>query len=274
LHKAQPLVSIITPLFNAAKWMEDFFQTVDAQTLTNFEVILVDDASPKEDFEIVRRMVEGRSNTFLYRLTENGGPAKARNLGIGKARGRFIAFLDADDLWLPEKLQRQTDFMQRDKVGFSFHDYRHMSPDGSMVGDRIAGPNKLDFRTHHVRRGTGGCLSVMIDRLIVTDFHFPDVDRALPEDYLAWLKIIKSGHVGVRLAEDLGRYRVSSQSRSGNKLSQALSVWRIYRHVEQLPFLTSALWWSQYSINSVVMYRGARPYVSISDPSISKKNAI
>jgi teichuronic acid biosynthesis glycosyltransferase TuaG len=258
-----PLVSIITPLYCASKWLDDLFQTVDAQTLKSFELILVDDASPVEDYRIVEERVKSRTNTSLYRLAENAGPAKARNLGLDKAKGRFIAFLDADDLWQPQKLAEQTQFMLSNKTGFCFHDYRHMSPDGKLVGERICGPEILDFRTHHIRRGTGGCLSVMLDTTIVQGFRFPDIARHLPEDYLAWLEVIKCGHNGVRLAMDLGRYRVSANSRSGNKLAQAQSVWRIYRNVERLPLLTTALWWTQYSVNSVLMYRGARPCMPI-----------
>jgi teichuronic acid biosynthesis glycosyltransferase TuaG len=264
-----PLVSIITPLYCASKWLDDLFRTVDAQTLKSFELILVDDASPMEDFRIVEKRVQSRSDTYLYRLAENAGPAKARNLGLDKAKGRFIAFLDADDLWLPQKLAEQTQFMMDRKIGFTFHDYRHMSPDGKLVGERICGPETLDFRTHHIRRGTGGCLSVMLDKNVVQGFRFPDIARHLPEDYLAWLEVIKSGHNGVRLAMDLGRYRVSAQSRSGNKLAQAQSVWRIYRNVERLPLLTTALWWTQYSINSVLMYRGARPYIPIDSVTVA-----
>jgi teichuronic acid biosynthesis glycosyltransferase TuaG len=258
-----PLVSIITPLYKASRWLDELFSTVDSQSLQKWELIMIDDASPFEDYELVKTRVANRANTYLYRLPENAGPGRARNLGLEKARGRFIAFLDADDLWVPEKLQAQTEFMIKNNIGFSFHDYRHMSPDGKLVGARISGPDKLDFRTHHVRRGTGGCLSVMIDTEKVLDFKFPDVARHLPEDYLAWLEILKTGHVGIRLPKDLGRYRVSAQSRSGNKLAQAKSVWRIYRHIERLPFLTSALWWTQYSMNSVLMYRGARPNLPI-----------
>jgi teichuronic acid biosynthesis glycosyltransferase TuaG len=258
-----PLVSIITPLYKASKWLDELFNTVDSQLLKNCELIMIDDASPIEDYEVVQARVAQRVNTHLYRLSENAGPGRARNLGLEKARGRFIAFLDADDLWVPEKLQAQTAFMLENDIGFCFHDYRHMSPDGKFVGSRICGPDKLDFRTHHIRRGTGGCLSVMLDTHKIRGFKFPDVARHLPEDYLAWLEILKTGEVGIRLAKDLGRYRVSAQSRSGNKLAQAKSVWRIYRNIEHLPFLTSAFWWTQYSINSVRMYRGAKPYIPI-----------
>jgi teichuronic acid biosynthesis glycosyltransferase TuaG len=263
LLDSKPLVSIITPLYCASKWLDGLFETVDSQTMQSFELILVDDASPYEDYAKVLARVASRRNTRLYRLPANAGPGRVRNVGLEQARGRFVAFLDADDLWAPEKLKAQIDFMLTTDVAFSYHDYRHMSSDGKLVGERICGPDKLDFRTHHVRRGTGGCLSVMIDTQLIAGFRFPDVERHLPEDYLAWLEIIKAGHVGVRLAKDLGRYRVSSESRSGNKLAQAKSVWRIYRYVERLPFLTSALWWSQYAVNSVTMYRGARPYLPI-----------
>jgi teichuronic acid biosynthesis glycosyltransferase TuaG len=270
LSDLQPLVSIITPLYKASKWLDDLFETVDSQTIQNCELIMVDDASPIDDYSVVLDRVSRRANTYLYRLSENAGPGRARNLGLEKAKGRFIAFLDADDLWMPNKLQTQTDFMMENQVPFSFHDYRHMSPDGKLVGELICGPDKLDFKTHHVRRGTGGCLSVMLDTHSFKDFRFPDVARHLPEDYLAWLEIIKSGHVGVRLPQDLGRYRVSASSRSGNKLAQARSIWRIYRNVERLPLLTCASWWFQYSINSVLMYRGAKPYMPIENTNTTQ----
>ena len=125
----------------------------------------------------------------------NGGPAAARNMAIDAAKGRFLAFLDADDIWLANKLETQLSWTRLQGYAFTYHDYRHMSHDGARVGPVVSGPDVLTLETLHTRRGTGGCLAVMVDREQLPAFRFPDLQRSLPEDFLAWLSIIKAGHL-------------------------------------------------------------------------------
>ncbi len=254
-----PLISIITPVFNSAKWLPETLATVRNQTVGDWEHIFVDDGSSDDSIELIQQAAENDPRIRLLKMPENGGPAKARNKGIEAARGRYIAFLDADDLWLPEKLERCTVFMRETGYVFIYHDYRHMSADGKRTGAIVRGPDKLTLRKLHTRRGTGGCLSVVIDHERVPEFHFPNSERSFPEDFLAWLRLLRNGHEGHRLPFDLGRYRISEASRSSNKFACATAVWRLYRYEEGLTFAKSVCWWTQYAWNAFWMHRRARP---------------
>ncbi|MDE3187025.1 MAG: glycosyltransferase family 2 protein [Acidobacteriota bacterium] len=255
-----PLVSIITPIYNAAVWLPETLATVRAQTLTDWEHILVDDGSSDDSVAIVEAEAAIDPRIRLLHTPRNGGPSAARNMALDAALGRFIAFLDADDLWLPEKLSRCVEWMTSRGYGFIYHDYRQMSQDGSRVGALITGPEELNLRTLHTRRGTGGCLSVVIDREKISDFSFRvDDSRYLHEDFCAWLSLVRNGHLGHRLAADLGRYRLSATSRSANKLVGAIKVWKIYRELSPLPWTVAASWWMQYAWSSFWQQRYARP---------------
>jgi len=254
-----PLVSIITPVYNALRWLPETLAAVHAQTFVNWEHVLVDDGSTDGSLELLETMARRDSRLRVLRATQNGGPSAARNLAIKAARGRFVAFLDADDLWLPEKLSRSIDWMCSHNYAFVYHDYRHMSQDGTCVGALITGPEELDLRALHIRRGTGGCLSVVVDRAKIPDLCFPTNFHLLHEDFCTWLSIIRQGHNGHRLPADLGRYRLSAHSRSANKFAGVLNTWKIYRQISKLPWLRAASWWLQYVWNCFWMYRSARP---------------
>ncbi|HUN86802.1 MAG TPA: glycosyltransferase family 2 protein [Terracidiphilus sp.] len=253
-----PLVSIITPVYNAARWLPETLASVRGQTFANWEQILVDDGSTDDSAALVEAATRTDSRFRLMRMLNNGGPSAARNLAIDAARGRFIAFLDADDLWLPKKLALSVEWMKAHDYAFIYHDYRHMSNDGTRVGALIIPPEVLNLQTLHTRRGHG-CLSVVIDRTKVSAFHFPANYNYLNEDFCAWLSIVQQGHIGHRLPADLGRYRLSAASRSANKLAASIDTWKIYRKISRLPLLRAASWWTQYAWNSFWLHRYARP---------------
>jgi hypothetical protein len=143
---------------------------------------------------------------------------------------------------------------------FIYHDYRHISHEGSRIGALVTGPEELDMRSLHTRRGTGGCLTVVIDRQLIPEFQFPWLKPPYrAEDFCLWLSIIQQGHTGHRLPFDLGRYRLSPKSRSANKLGGALNAWRIYRNFSRLSLGRAASWWLQYAWNDFWLYRYARP---------------
>jgi glycosyltransferase involved in cell wall biosynthesis len=253
-----PLVSIITPVYNAARWLPENLATVRAQTLTDWEHILVDDGSTDDSAAIVAAAAAKDQRVRPVRAPWNAGPSVARNLGLQTARGRFIAFLDADDLWLPEKLALSIEWMTRHNYSFIYHDYRHISHDGLKVGKLVHGPDELTLRTLHTRRGTG-CLTVVIDRALIEEFRFPAIAPYRAEDFCLWNDLIRRGHTGHRMPLDLARYRLLPESRSANKFSGALNAWRLYRRFSRLPLMQAAFWWVQYALNASWIHRYARP---------------
>lgn len=254
-----PLVSIITPVYNAARWLPGTLATVRAQTLTDWEQIFVDDCSTDESLGILQAAAAQDPRFRVLRAPQNRGPSAARNQALEAARGRYIAFLDADDLWLPGKLAGCVEWMRAHGYGFIYHDYRHITADGAHVGSLITGPEELNLRTLHTRRGHGGCMSMVIDRQIVPGFGFPRCYRYTHEDFCAWLSIIEQGQTGHRFPADLGRYRLSAKSRSSNKLRAVTDTWRIYRTISNLSWPRAAYWWTSYIWNAFWLYRHARP---------------
>jgi glycosyltransferase involved in cell wall biosynthesis len=257
-----PLVSIITPVYNAARWLPETLACVQAQTFADWEHILIDDGSTDDSLGIIETASSLDARVRAVRSPGRSGPSRARNQGMDVARGRFIAFLDADDLWHTEKLARSVEWMTRHGYCFIYHDYRHMSADGSRVGALISGPDELNLYTLHTRRGTGGCLSVVIDRQQIPWVRFPLNLTVVHEDFCCWLSIIQAGKIGHRLPADLGRYRLSANSRSANRLKGIVESWKMYRRYSKLPLLRAAVWWTQYVCNSVLTYGRARPQLT------------
>lgn len=253
------LVSIITPVFNAEKWLPGLFATVQAQSIRDWEHILIDDCSVDDSLNIMRSYAASDSRIRVIASDQNGGPAKARNIGIRESRGRFLTFLDADDEWISTKLEEQIGWMQQNQVGMSYHDYRHMSEQGDLVGEVVSGPDSLDWPTLHKRRGVG-CLTMVFDRR-----HCPlpvfseDMGKLIAEDFLAWADILAKGVVARRLPLDLARYRIMASSRSGRKWDAVKSVWSIYRNIEKIPPALAMWYWASYVIDAYRIHKRAKP---------------
>ncbi|MGA2834478.1 MAG: glycosyltransferase family 2 protein [Terracidiphilus sp.] len=242
-----PLVSVITPVYNAARWLPATLASVRAQTLTDWEHILVDDGSTDRSLDILETAAREDARFRVLRMERNSGPAVARNFALNAAQGRFIAILDADDLWAPEKLFRCVEFMTARNYGFVYHDSWEISESGERIGRLITGPEELNMRTLHVRRGIRTC-AVTIDLNQIPDFYFPDNHH---EDFCAWLNLIQLGYIGHRLPGGLCSYRVSGHSRNSSKLRSALQSWDIYRHVSGLSLARAANWWTHYVLISL-----------------------
>jgi teichuronic acid biosynthesis glycosyltransferase TuaG len=254
-----PLVSVITPVYNAAQWLPEMIVSVQEQTLIDWELFLVDDGSTDSSASIAKNAAIKDSRIKVLQMPYNCGPAAARNTALNIAQGRFIAFLDADDLWLPEKLTRCIEFMNIYKYGFIYHGYRYMAANKSCVGKLIFGPQELNFRTLHTCRGIP-IHSVVIDRKLIINFKIPQgYFEYMHEDFIMWLDVIRSGYVGHLFPLDLCRYRIVPKSLGAKKINAARKVWKIYREISRLSFITSVIWWSKYAWNSFWLHRNSLP---------------
>ena len=242
-----PVVSIITPAFNASHTIAQAIESVQAQTFQQWEMLIVDDLSTDDTCAIVETYVERDSRIRLLRQRINAGPASARNFGLKLATCRYVAFLDSDDYWLPEKLSRQLDFMMVNKVARSYTLYRRFKDDIEHAGPLINLPPFFSYEGLLKNSGVASCLTSIIDRELVGLIEFPLIRH---EDYGLWLKLLKRGLVAYGLMEDLARYRVSNSSVSGNKLKSALWVWNIYRDIEKLSLPHAAWCFGNYAWNA------------------------
>jgi len=243
-------VSVVTPAYNAAQFLPRCVETVVRQGV-ECEHIVVDDCSTDDTAEVLERLRQTNPQLVILRAPRNAGPMEARNLAIRHARGRFLAFLDADDAWLPLKLCTQMAFMESRGAALSFTDYRFMSEDGRLVGRRLRGPTQIGWHLHHMTRYLG-CLTVMVDRLSCPGFQFPVLPREFKaEDFLAWAHVIREHGSAHRCPEDLARYSVVEGSRSRDGTGAARTVWALYREVERIPLLQAAAYFSCYAAFAV-----------------------
>lgn len=242
-----PLVSIITPARNAARTIVETIDSVTAQSWQAWEMLVIDDASSDETRAIVAHQANQEPRIHLLPLARQGGAAQARNAGLAAARGRFVAFLDADDLWMPGKLTRQLDFMQSGGYALSCTAFRRIPSEGGQPGRLIQVPDRLTYEGL-LKNTAIASVTAMVDRDQTGAISFPEVNH---EDYALWLSLLKRGLAAGGLNEDLARYRFARDSLSGNKLRSALWVWQVYREVEQLGLLKSSWCLANYGLNAL-----------------------
>ncbi len=240
------LVSVVMPAHNSQGTLSESVQSVLAQTYSHWELIIVDDASRDETPELARQLASGDQRIRVLPLDQNVGVAEARNHGISAARGQYLAFLDSDDLWLPDKLRIQVDFMRSNGAAFSFAQYRRIGRDG-VLSNPVKVPRSVDYEGL-LRGNSIGCLTVAIDRHQVTEVSMPKIKH---EDYVTWLKILRRGHIAYGIPQDLARYRVTSCSVSSDKRRAAGWTWNIYRRVEGLSLLKSAWCFMHYTARAI-----------------------
>jgi len=241
------LVSIITPSYNASKFIEECIRSVLDQSYTNWELIIVDDCSSDNSCEMIRKYNDKRIQ--LFELDSNVGAAEARNVAIRKAKGKYIAFLDSDDLWESQKLEKQISFMQTEDIAFSFSTYQPMSEDGSKLYLIIHAPKIVTYYSY-LKNTIIGCLTVVIDREKTGYFEMPNIRSS--HDMALWLLIMRRGFDAYGLDENLARYRIVSTSNTASKWRAAKDVWKVYREIEKLSFFYSSWCFLNYAFNAFV----------------------
>lgn len=234
-----PAVSVIIPAYNAARYLKNAVASVLFQTFKDWELLIVDDGSTDDTQAVVNSFTDPR---IKYIRQENAGVASARNVGLGQAAGRYIAFLDADDIWIRNKLELQMAFMRSKNAAFTFTAYCTWE---DKVADSLhLVPAVVTYRDMLSTRPIK-CSTVIIDKQQVV----PTMPDTFHEDLACWLKILKGGFVAHGLNEELCRYRVWPSQKSANKLHSAGKVWELYKHELGL----SAPWYFvRYACNAVV----------------------
>lgn len=232
-----PETSIITPVFNANLHLEESLNSVLTQRYSDWEHILIDDGSQDDSVATIERYAALDSRVTLIRLEKNSGAAVARNAGIEVAKGRFIAFLDSDDLWLPEKLSAQVAFMESTGVALSYTGYEVMKENGERTGEVSTAAASLSYRDM-LRYNKIGCLTAMYDTRQLGKVYMPELRKR--QDYALWLKILRQTGTARGLDQVLALYRQRSGSISRNKLDLLRYHWRLFRDFEELSVARSA----------------------------------
>lgn len=241
------LVSIITPSYNSSRFIEDCIKSVISQTYLQWEMLIIDDKSQDDSQDKIIGFAKKDSRIKYFFLEENVGAAEARNIAIRKAEGRYIAFLDSDDLWIPEKLEKQIAFMQDKDIAFSFSTYDMISEDGSVL-NTVQSVDKMSYDSY-LKNTIIGCLTVIIDKEKTGSFEMPDLRSS--HDMALWLLIMKRGFYAYGLDDNLAKYRVSSFSNTSNKFKAAKEVWVLYRDIEKLNFIYSTICFISYAFHAI-----------------------
>lgn len=259
--KVRGLVSIIVPVYRAQAYIAETIKMVFAQSYKKWELLLVDDCSDDGSADAARKALLGydgsaADNAFenvgsieTYQCTgeqrvllicknKNEGAANARNTGLSCARGQYIAFLDADDVWLPEKLEKQLAFMAKREAGFVFSAYEFGDETAGPTGKVVHVPDTLTYR-EALSRTVIFTTTVVLDRDAVPDelIRMPQVES---EDTATWWQILRAGYAACGLDEVLAIYRRPPKSLSSNKLKAVKRIWNLYRRQERLSVLSSA----------------------------------
>lgn len=240
------LVSIITPVYNSEKYIEECIKSVINQSYKNIEMIIIDDGSTDNSKNIIEKYTESFPFIKYIKCNKNNGVWAARNIGIEKAKGRFISFLDADDLYKKNKIENQINFMLNNNYSFTYTAYDLINENSTSLNKVINAKEYEDY--NRLLKGNDiGCLTVMIDRLkIETPIKFENNHH---EDFVLWLKILKNNVVAYGLDEILSSYRKSNSSVSHNKIKAAIWTWNIYTNVEKLPLNKALYYFLKYTIN-------------------------
>lgn len=238
-----PTISVITPVYNAEHFIEDCVLSVLAQTYTDLEYLLIDDCSHDRSREILLALQDIDSRIKPIFLENNLGPAGARNSGISAAKGQYIAFLDSDDLWLPNKLECQIEVLEKENASVVFSSYIKISETGSDMLKQVNVPSKVTYAML-MKSNYIGCSTAIYDTKKTGKVYMPDV--RFRQDYGLWLKILKKGHVAIGIQQPLVKYRVRESSVSSNKFRSAIYHWRVLRESTGVSVLKGAylfLWY-------------------------------
>lgn len=244
-------VSIITPAHNSALYIEEAIESVLSQTYQNWEMLIVDDCSSDNTVEIVASYCEKDSRIKMIKHMENKGVAGARNTALKVATGKYIAFLDSDDMWLPQKLENQIEFMEEKKCVLSYTAYQKYYSNTKTRGSIVRVPAKMTYNSIFYNTAIA-CLTVMVNRELSGYFEMPLLNHT--EDQCTWQIVLRESKYALGLNENLALYRISSTSLTANKWNALKKQWNTYRNYHNLSVLQSGIYFIGYALNAVVKH--------------------
>ena len=245
------LVSVIMPIYNAEKYLVETLNSVFNQSYQNIEIILVDDCSTDRSAAIVSEMKTTHPEIVYYRQEKNMGAGAARNKALELAKGRYVAFLDSDDIWIFNKIQKQLGLMKEKKAVFSYTAIEMVDENNNIIKSKRNIKEICDYKylLHNTIIATS---SVVIDRTTSGDFRMPL--RRGGQDYATWLMLLRDGAVAHGINEALVKYRVASGSLSSNKFKSIKQVWEIQTHDEHINKISAIFHVISFCFNAFKKY--------------------
>ena len=232
MDTTQPIVSVIMPVYKAGEFVEEAIRSVLAQTVTDLELLVIDDCSPDDSYEIVQALAREDSRIRPLRNERNMGVARTRNRGLELSRGKYVAFLDSDDAWYPNKLEAQIALLEQTGAGVCYCAYRIVGTDGNPVKPDYLVSDRVDYESL-LKENCILCSAMMVPGEIARRIRFNT--EFFHEDYVLALDILREGHRAVGCTELLMAWRYMDDTRSFDKRKAAANRWRIYRDYLKLP---------------------------------------
>lgn len=244
-------VSVITPVYNVERYIDKTLESVFAQTYKDIEIVLVDDCSKDKSAQIIAKYKETHPEIVNFLQPKNMGAGAARNKALELASGQYVAFLDSDDLWLPEKTEKQIKLMKEKNSPFSYAAIEMMDEEGNTIKGKRNLRETCDYKylLHNTIIATS---SVIVDRSVLGDFRMPL--RRGGQDYATWLSLLRGGAVACGINETLVRYRVGSNSLSSNKFKSIKQVWEIQTQDEKINKVSAAFHVFCFCVNAAKKY--------------------
>lgn len=245
------LVSIIVPVYNGEKFIRETMDSVLAQTYSDWELLLIEDGSSDGSADVIEKYVAEKAETRirLIRQPSNQGAARSRNRGLLEASGRYIAYLDADDLWAPEKLEHELKFMEEKGAAFVFTGYEFADEHGVGLGKVVRVPETLAYR-QALSNTTIFTTTVMFDTSKISK-ELLEMPVIKSEDTALWWKVLRAGYTAYGLDENLVKYRRAGRSLSSNKLEAIRRIWYLYRKAEGMSVAASAWHFCFWALRAV-----------------------
>ena len=244
------LISIITPVYNVESYIEETIKSVLDQTYEKWELLLIDDCSKDNSLNICEEYSKKDKRIKVFKQKINMGVANTRNRGIDEAKGDFICFLDADDIWDKEKLEKQLKFMKEENCAFSFTGYEFINKNGHSKNKKVKVPKKINYN-EALKNTTIWTCTVMfnMNKLTKKDIYMPKVKS---EDTACWWKVLKKVDYAYGLDEVLAYYRRRPNSLSSNKIKAVKRIWKLYRKQEKLGIIKSSYCFICYALRATL----------------------
>lgn len=246
--QSNPFVSVVMPCYNAEKYIRESIESVIKQTFLNWELIIVNDGSKDNTISIIQEYASIDTRVkYIDSSVPSGSPAEPRNIGIREARGRYIAFLDSDDIWTADKLESQLNLFSSGDYIIVYCDYESISETGERMNRKVKEPESCNFRLLQ-KYNCIGCSEAIFDTEKIGKPQFKKIGH---EDYLFWLEILKNGGIAINTNKVQLLYRERNSSVSGNKLQAAKWAWDIYRKELKFPLFKALLSFTCYLLKAL-----------------------
>lgn len=242
------LFSVIIPAYQCEKWIEQAILSVQHQTERSWEMIVIDDCSTDHTWKIVQNAAAKDERIRVYHNSSNQGVAKSRNKGMMSARGKYIAFLDGDDCWLPDKLTEQYQLLSKEKCDVCYTSYLYIDENGNRTGKKYDVPQRFS-KEEFLKENFIGCSTAAFSREFASTTFLREEYQH--EDYVFWLELMEKGASFCGIKDPMVEYRILSSSRSANKLNAAIGRWRIYRNFMNFGVCKSLWYQIQYSVRGI-----------------------